>query len=345
MKKNSRRPTMTDIARTAGVSQTTVSFVINKVVTANISEETRARVMEAARQLGYRNGETELHLQESRAHLIGFLTDEIGTSPFAGDALKGAQDIAWSREKMIVLLNTGGRKEVEEAAIRTLLDRKVEGIVYAAMFTRQVNPPPLLRTTPTVLMNCYLADHSLSSVIPDEIRGGRTATEKLLKAGRKRIALINGEPWMDASRDRLLGYEQAHKKHGLTVDPLLIRYGNWRPDSGYSQTMALMRLSDRPNAIFCGNDLVAVGAYEALKELGLQVPHDVAVIGYDNQEQIAAYMRPSLSTMALPHYEMGQWAVHHLLERIENNDKLPILTQKLECPFIERESIVPKTTG
>jgi LacI family transcriptional regulator len=339
MKRLEGRATMTDVAKLAGVSQTTVSFVLNNVSGANISAETRAKVMSAVKDLGYRGYSTFYNLNDSQTHLIGFLTDEIGTSPFGGETLKGAQEAAWASNKMLVLINTAGLKKVEEEAIDALIKRQVEGIVYAAMFTRRVIPPKILHTIPTVLMNCYDSEHKFSSVTPNEIEGGKTATDTLIKSGRKRIALINGEPWMDAARDRLTGYMKSLEKHRITPDPSLIRFGNWRSDSGYDHTMSLMQLNSPPTAIFCGNDLVAIGAYEALKELGKKIPEDVSVIGYDNQEHLAVYMRPSLSTIALPHYEMGQWAMNTLLERISRCNQSPIIQEKLTCPYILRESI------
>jgi LacI family transcriptional regulator len=339
MKKNSRKPTMTDVAKLAGVSQTTVSFVLNNVSSANISEETKTRVLKAVKNLGYRNSSPVYDLRDSRTHMIGFLTDEIGTSPFAGDALRGAQEMAWASNKMLVLLNTGGNKDVEEEAIQTLLDRQVEGIVYAAMFTREVNPPSTLGSIPTVLMNCFSKDKKYSSVIPSEVSGGRKATEELIKAGHRRIGFINGEPWMHATDARLDGYKKALESHGIEFAPEVICYGNWRPDTGYDSTMSLMSLPNPPTALFCGNDLMAVGAYHALAVLGKRIPQDVAVVGYDNQEQLAVYLKPPLSTVALPHYEIGRWAVKHLLQLIESDSNLPAVQEKITCPFISRESI------
>jgi LacI family transcriptional regulator len=338
MKRSGNRPTMTDVAKLAGVSQTTVSFVLNDVPTGNISEETKARVLNAVEQLQYRSPAPTYNLRNSRSHLIGFVTDEIGTSPFAGDTLRGAQESAWASSKMLVLINTGGKKDIEDEAIQTLLGRQVEGIVYASMFTRQITPPASLQNIPTVLMNCFSSDKAYSSVIPAEVNGGRTATEELIKAGHKRIGLINGEQWMYASQARLDGYKKALDSHGIEFDPTLVSYGNWRPDVGYSTTLSLMALSNPPTALFCGNDLIAVGAYQALAVMGKRIPQDVAIVGYDNQEHLAVYLKPPLSTVALPHYEMGQWSMKQLLHLIEDIET-PVVQKKINCPFINRESI------
>ena len=127
-------------------------------------------------------------------------------------------------------------------------------------------------------MNCYTADRSLPSIMPGEILGGQTATSRLIRAGHRRIGLIEGEVWMDASRDRLKGYRQALANAEILYDPDLVRPGNWEPSAGYEQTHQLMNLKDPPTAIFCSNDLMALGCYEALKELGERIPEDVAVM-------------------------------------------------------------------
>ncbi len=134
------------------------------------------------------------------------------------------------------------------------------------------------------------------------------------------------------------GYKQALEAHGLMFDDSLITYGEGTASGGYQRAVELMQASDPPTTIFCGNDQIAMGAYEALKELGLRIPEDVAVVGFDNQELIAAQLRPALSTVALPHYEMGRWAVGHLIEQAEHR-KEPPTRHAIGCPYVERESV------
>ncbi len=159
-----------------------------------------------------------------------------------------------------------------------------------------------------MLLNCYVADRSIPSIVSGEVLGGRTATERLIRAGHRRVGLIEGEVWMDASRDRLKGYRQALAHNDIPYDPALVRPGNWEPCAGYEQTRHLMKLATPPTAIFYANDLMALGGYEALKELGLRIPADVAVVGYDDRE-IVQFLRPPLTTVLLPHFEMGTLAV------------------------------------
>ena len=166
---------------------------------------------------------------------------------------------------------------------------------------------------PTVLLNCYVPDHSLAAVVPGELLGGYVATLHLIRAGHRRIAHIHGQSWTDPARDRLRGYRRALAEHDILYDPALVLPGNWEPPTGYEHTMTLMDLPDPPTAIFLSNDMMAVGAYDALKERGLRIPEDVSVVGYDDRE-IAQFMRPALTTVVLPHYEMGLQAAEALID-------------------------------
>ncbi len=167
--------------------------------------------------------------------------------------------------------------------------------------------------------------------------GGHAATDFLLRAGHRRIGFINGEPRMDASRDRLKGYRQALATADLPIDPELLVAGNWQPASGYQRTLELMRLPIPPTAIFCANDLMAIGCYEALRELGLRIPDDVAVMGYDDRE-IAQHLHPPLTTVLLPHLEMGALAAEQLLDLSARSINRPRQI-KVECPIVERSSV------
>lgn len=333
-----RSPTIGDVARLAGVSPTTVSFVLNGVAGRGISEGTQSRVRASARELRYRPNATAKLLRANRSHAIGFITDEIASTPFAGEIIKGAQEAAWANGKILMIVNTGENREIEESAVEMMLERRVEGIIYAAMYHRAVEPPINSREVPAVLLDCYSEDGSWASVVPDEVSGGRTATEVLLARGHERVGLINLRPGVPATVGRLEGYKQALETHGVVFDDSLVRYGDGTADAGYRHTAELVRASDPPTAIFCGNDQMAMGAYEALKEFGLRIPEDVAIIGFDNLELIAAHLRPPLSTVALPHYAMGQWAVNYLIEQAERGEATPV-RHTIDCPYVERGSV------
>ena len=338
----SKRPSMNDVAELAGVSQTTVSFVVNKVKEANIPPETQERVWAVIDELGYRPNVLARSLRSSKTHTIGFITDEIATTPHAGKILEGAQDLAWEREYLLLLVNTNGNQQMKTAAVDMMLDRQVDGIIYATMYHRPVNPPAKLRDVPAVLLDCYVEDRSLPSVVPDEVLGGYTATEHLLKKGHRRIGFANNSHQIPATFGRLKGYQQALAEAGIPFDDTLVRYNRSEPGGGYQAVRELMQLPSPPTAIFCFNDRMTMGAYNALRELNLTIPNDVALIGFDNQELIAAHLQPPLSTMALPHYEMGRWAVKHLLALIEQpelEESTNPPQQQIICPLIERQSV------
>src|SRR4029079_8540468 len=187
------------------------------------------------------------------------------------------------------------------------------------------------------LLNCYTEPRKHISILPSEVAGGFAATAHLTELGHRRIAFINGEPWMDASVDRLKGYQQALATVDVAFDPALVRYGDWLPLTGYQHTLDLLALDDRPSAIFCGNDLMAIGALEAISELGLRVPDDVSVMGYDDQE-LARYTHPPLSTLVLPNYEMGRRAAEALLDTVVHGKSLKAMTLKVDGPLVPRGS-------
>lgn len=337
-----KRPSMNDVAQLAGVSQTTVSFVVNNVEGANIPPETQERIWAAVQELGYRPNALARGLRSNQTHTIGFVTDQIATTPYAVRILEGAQDSAWAHGYLLLLVNTGGNQEIKQAAIDTILERQVDGLIYATMYHREVYPTDSMRELPAVLLDCYSANRAFPSVVPDEVLGGRTAVEFLLKKGHRRIGFAQDSNPVPAAVGRLKGLKQALAAYDIPFEEALVQRGKSIPAGGYQATMALMRLPNPPTAIFCYNDRMALGAYNALRDLKLNIPNDVAIIGFDNQELIAADISPSLTTMALPHYEMGQWAVQHLLELIEKPDLAASgqpIQQLLACPLIERASV------
>ena len=336
-----KRPSMQDVATLAGVSRTTASFVINNVEDAGIPQDTRLRVWDAVKQLGYRPNAIAQGLRSAKTHTIGFISDEVATSPFAGEIIHGAQDRAWEGEKLLLLINTGGNRTMKQLAAETLLQRQVEGVIYATMYHREVHPPESIRQVPTVLLDCFVADGTLPSIVPDEVSGGSRATSLLLERGHRRIGFINDSNPVPASVGRLEGYKQALAAHNVPFDESLVFAGESIARGGYECAMQLMKLPDRPTALFCFNDRMAMGAYDALRNLGLSIPGDVAVVGFDNQEVIAASLYPALTTMELPHYQMGRWAVDELLRLLaqgEPDSETPV-RYKIDCPLISRDSV------
>ena len=217
-----------------------------------------------------------------------------------------------------------------------MLRQPLVGLIYATVLTRRVRPLPVLYRLPTVLLNCFVQDHSFASIVPGELLGGYVATLCLIRAGHRRIGHIHGQSWTDPSRDRMKGYRRALAEHDILFDPALVRPGNWEPPPATSDG-TLMELADPPTAIFFASDMMAFGCYQALKERGLRMPQDVSVVGYDDRE-IAQFMRPALTTVVLPHSEMGLQAAEALIDGLLRPEgRQPQI--KVECTLVERGSV------
>jgi LacI family transcriptional regulator len=329
---------MMDVARHAGVSQTTVSLVLNNDETPNIPDETRQRVLASVAELGYRPNALAQGLRMRRSGFFGFVTDVIAITPYAGKIIEGAQDAAWNNGKILMLVNTKANPQIESSAIDLLLLRRVEGVIYATMYHHPVILPAALREVPVVLLDCFVEDHQIPSVVPDEFDGGFEATKYLLGRGYQRIGYINDSHVTPASVGRLEGYRAALASFGVSFDPDLVCSDVSKQEGGYRCAQRLLQMENRPQALFCFNDRMAMGAYDAIRKLNYKIPHDVAVVGFDNQELIAADLYPPLTTMELPHYQMGVWAVQKLVKMLSGAEQGAPEQHKITCPLIERAS-------
>ena len=225
----------------------------------------------------------------------------------------------------------------ERDALGMMLEHKVRGILYSTWNHRATEIPDALAEADHVLVNCYTAGTATRAVVPDEVGGGRTATDLLLAQGHRRIAFVNTTSPSPAREGRLQGYREAHAAVGAEVDEALILDASPEQEGGYAVAEQLLALG--VTGVFCHNDRVAMGLYDALRERGLRVPGDMAVVGFDNQEVIAGHLRPPLSTVALPHYELGVRGVRVLLgaEELAPGEQL-----RVSCPVVARDSIAAR---
>ena len=251
-----RRATMMDVARAAGVSQSSVSLVLNGMTGARISPATRERVIEAARDLGYMLPYFRRNLSHAPGHMIAYLAAELSTTVFPVQNIDGARDCAWESGFLVSTHATRSNAVLEASTIAAVRrNPALIGVIYATIFTRQIELPEALEGIPTVMLNCYTADRSAVSAAPGEVAGGFTATMHLIAHGHRRSGFINGEPWMDATADRLVGDKQALATADIAYDPALVLDGDWLPESGRAHLKTLMQLSPRPTAVFCSNVL------------------------------------------------------------------------------------------
>ncbi|GAA3732826.1 LacI family DNA-binding transcriptional regulator [Plantactinospora mayteni] len=313
------RATLADVARRAGLSKTAASMVLNGREGTRLSAEAHQRVFAAAEELGYRPNVAARSLRTRKTATIAFVSDIVATTRFAGGLIRGALDAARERDHVLLITETQGDAAFEQYAIEAMLDRQVDGVIYAAMATRRLAVPPAILSGPVVLLNAT-SPEALPCVLPDDERAGRTVTTALLEQGhRDRIALIGRarlkerDPEVSlAAQARLRGIRDILSGAGATL--LAEAFcGDWLPEHGYAAMRGLLSKPTRPSAVICMNDRLAFGAYQALGEAGLAVPTDISVVSFDD-DPIATWLRPGLSTAALPHEQMGRRAVEILLD-------------------------------
>ena len=311
-----------------------VSYVVNDKKGARIGAEARQRVLDAVKELGFRPNALAKTLSSGSSNFIGLVADAIATTPFAGQIIHGAQDEAWKHGFVLLVANTEGDLAAEEAAISMMLEHKVRGILYSTWYHRAVTAPSALHETEYVLVDCFDTTTPAPAVVPDEREGGHTATRMLIEAGHTRIAFVNTTTPSPARSGRLAGYRDALHEAGISFDPSLVLDAAPEQEGGYSAAGRIRQLG--VTGVFCHNDRVAMGLYDGLRELGLTIPDDVAVVGFDNQEVIAAHLRPPLSTVALPHYELGAAGVRVLLGVQDAPVGSPL---SVSCPPVPRASV------
>ena len=333
-----RRATLRDVAQAAGVSMGTVSVVFNGRENARVAEKTRERIWAAIEELDFRPNLTARHLRFQQTHTIGLITDEIASTPYAGRILLGAQDVAWPVGRLLLLVNSNRDRDVERTSVRMLIDRRVDGLMYAAQSAHEVLPLPEMRHLPTVLVNAFSRDpaHPLPSVLADEQYGGSVAAQRVIDAGHRNIVYLAGQRPLWATRERVKGVTERLKSAGLTADRSTIVYGTYDIDSGYRLALEILDRQPRPSALVCGNDRMALGALLAAHARGLQVPADLSLVGYDDQEELAAQLAPPLTTVSLPHFEMGRVGLQALLDATAGK---PIGDQVVRGALIERGSV------
>ncbi|MDQ0676143.1 LacI family transcriptional regulator [Pseudarthrobacter siccitolerans] len=336
-----------DVATAAGVSVTTVSHVLNEVAYARISPETRDKVRSAAEQLGYGPNRLAQALRTQRTGMLGLVSEDIATTPHAGRIILGAEEAAKARGYNLMIINTSGSASLESRRddVDALLERRVDGILYATMYHRNVELPANLGSVPAVLVDSVAAGGNITAVIPDEEGGARAAVEALLAAGHRRIGFINNTDDVPATHQRLQAFRATLTEAGLDGGAAPVESEVSEVHGGYEAARRILAREDRadmPTALFCYNDRMAMGAYRAAAELGLTIPADLSIVGFDDQELIAANLHPGLSTVALPHYEMGAWATEHLIDAIEGKTDLTLMALHptiLSCPLVTRDSI------
>ncbi|HEY3473496.1 MAG TPA: LacI family DNA-binding transcriptional regulator, partial [Anaerolineales bacterium] len=284
-----------------------------------VSEPIREKVLRAAETLGYEPNIAARSLRTDRTNTIGILVDDL-LSPFTPPIVRGIQDYLNEHGFLSLIVNSDWDPDQEQAAIKTLLSRPVDGIIFVE-YSHQTNSDVLERSNkPHVFVHRLFGSPIKNSVVPDDYYGASLATEHLISLGHRRIGYINGPENWHTCRARLSGYQDTLARSNMVFDESLVQPGDWEMESGYASAKKLVEQSEHPTAIFAANDAMALGAIYAIQDAGLRVPDDVAVVGYDNRN-FTKTVRPRITTVSMPVIEMGGVAAELLLKQIAEGRK------------------------
>lgn len=335
--------TIKDVAARAGVSDRTVSRVVNGEP--NISGKTRARVMEAIDALNYIPNLAARMVRTNRSGVIGLITDVVSTTPNSVEIIRGVQDRISRASQSLLIANTSGSPEDEAKVWRTFQEHRIDGVLYATMYHHATPFDPEAHRIPTVLVNCFAAGRDdIAAVVPDDLDGGYRAARHAIDQGHERIAFVTLNPIILAAELRRQGFDRALAEAGITPRPDWIRPGIAGPlDAEEMRAFAVAHellsapAADRPTILLAGNDEIAMQCLFAAAKLGLTVPDEVAVIGFDDFRLISERVVPPLTTVALPYYDIGTRAADKLFAMLAGEDEQPLI-ERLPCPLVRRGS-------
>jgi len=307
------RPTIYDIARLAGVSTATVSKVFNQ--TGNISEKTRRRILEISRELNYQPNVLASALNGKKTFSLGLLIPDM-VNPFFAELARNVEDRAQELGFNLIICNTDNDMKKEVKYIQLLRQKSVDGIIVATGVRNDEFLKELIdQNVPVALVAREMSVLATSTVLVDDFAGGYNATRHLIDLGHKRIAVIAESMSVSSSKERVRGYRHALEEAGLVYAEELVAASDFSIESGRETAQAILRQAERPTAIFACNDLLAIGAMQAAKELGIRVPEELSVVGFDNTI-LASITDPPMTTVAQPIRAMGHQVVDLIVSEI-----------------------------
>lgn len=337
---SSRRPQISDVAHAAGVSPTTVSHALSGARAVNA--DTRARILEVAARLGYAPDRLASGLRKRRTGLVGFVGDRVSTTPFAGRMIAGARASALEADVLMLVAESDGDPMQEQDAIERLLAQRIDGLILSRMYHQRVVRPAMTIDVPVVLVDAAPArGWHVDAVVPDEAQIAVAACDVLLEAGHREIGYAGTTDETRASRARLLGVRATLGDHGIALPAHRRAAVSSDASGGRSAGGYLLDAADPPTAIVCFNDQIAMGVMQAATRRGLSVPADLSVVGVDDLPVVADALDPALTTVALPHAEMGSWGMRRLLDLVNRTHSSQVQTHLMPGRLIKRGSIAP----
>jgi len=313
-------PTIKDVAKQVGVSTATVSHVINK--TRFVSEEIKERVLQAIRDLNYQPNAIARSLVKRKTHTIGIIISDI-LNPFYTAIVRGIEDVTHKSGYNVMLCNTDEDSEKEKLYIQILLEKRIDGLVISTAFQNGVHPLlPQLKMIPLVSIVRKIKGWASDAVLGDNTGGAYQAIDHLIKLGHRGIGIISGPPGLSSGAERLEGYKKALDNHRIPMDERLIKFGDFKRESGYSLTKETFQKGPVPTALFVANNQMASGALQALNELKIRIPEDISFVSFDDMEWYSL-LHPPLTTVEHSPYLMGKTAGEMLLQRVGHKRKNP----------------------
>jgi DNA-binding LacI/PurR family transcriptional regulator len=327
-----------DIAKAASVSHSTVSRALAD--SPLVKDETKALIKRLAEEMGYSPHALARSLVTRRTETVGVVVTTIA-DPFVSEVIRGLEETGQSRGYTMILSNSNAEPRRELAAVKSLREKRVDGIIITASRIGDLYMPLLEDFgVPIVLINNQQPGKYVYSIATDDHKGAEIATEHLLSLGHTRIGYIASPNNAHSSQARLEGYRSALASHGLEYDPALVADGDGRPAAGAQAAARIAALADPPTAIFCYNDMTAMGAIRALKDMGLNVPQDISVVGYDDIS-LVEYLDPPLTTIGQRKYDMGCMAMEMLLGLLHGSQDVQDIA--IEPVLVHRRSTAAPT--
>lgn len=333
-----------DVAAAAGVSDKTVSRVVNREP--NVKPAMAERVQAAIDRLGYVPNQAARLVRTSRSRIIGLITDVVSTTPNSVELIRGIQDRVARSDHSLLIANTSNDPEAEARAWRTFREHRIDGLLFASMYHRDVELREVADGQPCVLVNCFSSSSpNLPAVLPDDYQGGYAATQHVIARGHSRIAYLSLHPEIMATKLRGAAFRDALRAAGLPIEERWIVQAVEGPVGKEQlcvdeaiETLLRPGQVDYPTAILCGDDEIALQAVCILARQGIRIPEEIAVVGFDDFQMISTSVRPRLTTVALPYYQIGMEAAEILLRTLAG-EPLPASIVRIPCPVIQRESI------
>ncbi len=337
------RSTQADVARLAGVSQAMVSYVVNGNLQVKIPEETRQRIIEAMEKLSYIPNATARGLRSGKTRTIGLVVPD-NSNPFFAEFAHIIENTGFTSGYSLILCNSDYDTEKEAGYVDVLLAKQVDGVIFISTGAKgQIQTKLNESQVPHVIVGGEISGSHADSVRIDYRQGGYLATRHLLELGHRKVACITGPDQFSSSSERIDGYTAALGEAGIPVDQQFIIPGDYRIHGGEVGLAHLLTLRPRPTAAFVCNDLMAIGVIQAARRLGVRIPEEFSVVGFDDIP-LAQAMYPALTTIAQPIDEIARTAMSILLKQIQENPGIP-KEKKTEKILLQPFLVIRESTG